>query len=219
MTDPTPSTGAAAAQAGWYTTTPGSDVLRWWDGTRWTDHVYDPATASADGEAARAPEGTSPSTVWFWLIAAGSPLLQLLLLIPTVSWLTTFTTTDLADPTAMLRAEFSPGYFVLLLGGWGIAAVDIVFAALDWRQLKARGVPQPFHWAWSFFILMVGFPAVYVIGRSVVVRRRTGRGFAPLWVFVGLEAAALVTSIVIVIVFVTNLVSQFGDLGLQAGNV
>jgi hypothetical protein len=76
-----------------------------------------------------------------------------------------------------------------------VYAFCVVFAALDWRELKANGVPRPFHWAWSLFILVVGSPAVYVIGRTVVAKRRTGIGMAPLWVYIGLQVLAWIGSL------------------------
>jgi hypothetical protein len=58
---------------------------------------------------------------------------------------------------------------------FGAAMLLIV---LDWRALNRAGVPRPFHWAWGFFMIL-GAP-VYMIGRSIVVRRRTGSGLAPM---------------------------------------
>src|SRR5206468_9638315 len=52
----------------------------------------------------------------------------------------------------------------------------VVLAFLDRRILLRRGIVRPFHWVWSVL------PLVYLIGRSVVLRRRVGRGSAPLWV-------------------------------------
>jgi len=55
-------------------------------------------------------------------------------------------------------------------------------------------VPNPFHWAWIFFAV-IGAP-VYMIGRSVVVRRRVGSGLAPMIVNLALVVASFVLGIV-----------------------
>ena len=67
---------------------------------------------------------------------------------------------------------------------------------LDWRQLRRQGVPKPFHWAWGFFTFAGGGTLVYLIGRSVVVRRRTDQGLAPLWAGIVVYVAIVVASIV-----------------------
>ena len=67
------------------------------------------------------------------------------------------------------------------------------------RELKKRGVQQPFHWAFAFLTSIV-----YVIGRSVVVKRRTGGGLAPLWVYI----VELILSFIIGIIF-TVLLTQY----------
>ena len=95
----------------------------------------------------------------------------------------------------------------------------IVFGLLDWRELKAHGVPKPFHWAWSFFVIAVGWPAVYVIGRSVIVKRRTGGGLAPLWVFIGLEVVVFIATVIVVLTAIIEIVNAFSGLLSNAGNV
>ena len=40
----------------------------------------------------------------------------------------------------------------------------ILFSWLDWRELRRRGVPLPFHWAWALLALASGGLAVYIIG-------------------------------------------------------
>ncbi|OUE20328.1 hypothetical protein BFL36_11740 [Clavibacter michiganensis] len=53
MTD---STGTPSTPAGWYADPAGSDRLRWWDGTRWTDHLTDaPAAGASAGASAAEP--------------------------------------------------------------------------------------------------------------------------------------------------------------------
>jgi Protein of unknown function (DUF2510) len=237
--EPAPSTSAPAAvamaPAGWYPVAAGSPQQRWWDGARWTEHVYGPTTATAQpaaGQAAtgaqpdvasaavlRAPEGVKPGTVWFWLLAVGAPVLTILDLIPTSIYLSQLIGGDTTDPASLAANSFSPAYLLTFLSSWFIYAVCVVFGLLDWRELKARGVPKPFHWAWSFFVIIVGWPAVYVIGRTVVAKRRTGAGMAPLWVFIGLEVVAFVVSLIVVISALIELLSVFGDALSAAGNV
>ncbi len=80
--------------------------------------------------------------------------------------------------------------------GWACYAAFIVFSWLDWRELKRRGVPAPFGWAWSFFVLVSAGSAVYMIGRAVVLRRRTvAGGWAPLWTWVAATVVGFVAAI------------------------
>jgi hypothetical protein len=232
--EPVPATAApaaaAVAPAGWYPVAAGSPQQRWWDGSRWTEHVYGPTTATVQPAAAqasvarpatvlRAPEGVKPGTVWFWLLAVGAPVLTLLDLIPISIWLSQIIAGDTTSPSGIVASELNPAYVLVLLSGWFIDAVCIVFALLDWRELKAHGVPKPFHWGWSFFVIAIGWPAVYVIGRSVVVRRRTGSGLAPLWVFIGLEVVVFIVSCVVIISALLAFISVFSDALSTAGNV
>ncbi|HEY5230357.1 MAG TPA: DUF2510 domain-containing protein [Galbitalea sp.] len=218
-----PATPAASAPAGWYPVA-GSEQKRWWDGTRWTDHIYDPATATPVAPASpaattpvaplRAPEGVKPGTVWFWLLAVGAPVLQLLELIPASIWVNQVVA---GDPSAnsVAGSGLDPLSLVTFLSGWIIAAFCIVIALLDWRELRARGIPKPFHWAWSFFVIVIGWPVVYVIGRTVVAKRRTGSGMAPLWVFVGLQVVAFIAVAIFVVFVVVEFLTLFSN-GLAA---
>ncbi|MCU1551458.1 MAG: hypothetical protein JWR36_2018 [Glaciihabitans sp.] len=206
MTNPTPQ-----AQPGWYPVAPGSSQLRWWDGTQWTEHFHDASAAAAIAPTAtlKAPEGTDPNTVWAWL-ASLTPILGVVGVVWYYSTLGAVFSSIATDPSVahsnllMMQMIYSPAYFGLLgLGLLGYAA-SVVFGWLDWRTLKARGVPSPFHWAWSF----LEAPLVYIIGRSVVVRRRTGRGLGPLWlliavVVVGLTIVFVEISVVLGGVFAT----------------
>ena len=99
------------------------------------------------------------------------------------------------DPFAEYR---DPGYLLqqglsLLLYG-----LSVLFAFLDRRVLLQRGFDRPFHWAWTF---LGGI--VYIIGRSVIVRRRSGRGLLPIWVYI----AVFVVSMIVVIAKVVGAVS------------
>ena len=195
------------AAPGWYPDDNAPGGRRWWDGTRWTEHTAgSAASASQPFQPAKAPEGTTTGTVWIWLVAL-LPLLSLpaLFLIDVTGYMQDV----LADPTspAAMASLFSPGYLIATLLGWGVTIAAIVFGYLDWRALKARGVPAPFHWAFGFFGL-AGAGIVYPIGRGVVVKRRTGGGFAPSAVAILVFAAVIVASLVWTIVVVSQVVSM-----------
>lgn len=186
MTDaPTPT-----VAAGWYPDPAGSPRSRWWDGTQWTEHFQEPYSHGVTQGALKAPEGTNTNTLWIWLIIA----VMALLLIPTV-------VVDydeyLRQSTLSYAAAYTPTDIMLNLSGWIGVVAYVLLAVADWRRLKANGVPRPFHWAWMFFALIT--PLVYVIGRTVVVRRRTGSGLAPLWVAIGVTIATWVVAIVVIV--------------------
>jgi len=88
-------------------------------------------------------------------------------------------------------------------------AGTIVLAYFDYRTLLGRGIPSPFSWALAF-IPSYG-SLVYLIGRSVVVRRRTGSGLAPLWVYVGLFVFGLVGSLIWSFWLVADLISELSQ--------
>ncbi|MAT18851.1 MAG: hypothetical protein CMF56_09860 [Leifsonia sp.] len=154
--------------------------------------------------ALRAPAGTSTSTPWIWVIA----LVPLLSVIPAmfIDWRGILTISLLypSDPAAQFALFTDPGYLSTVLLGIVATAILVLGAYFDHKQLKARGVPQPFAWPWMLFVFVAGGNLVYVIGRSVVVRRRTGGGLAPLWATIAVHAVSLVVGIVIMsIVFST----------------
>ncbi len=86
------------------------------------------------------------------------------------------------------------------------SAVTVLFAFLDWRQLRARGVERPFHWAWSFLVLVMSSALVYIIGRAVVVRRRTRSGLGPLWAAIAVNVVALIALIGWSIFFIIQII-------------
>lgn len=59
-----------------------------------------------------------------------------------------------------------------------LIAVEVVLAVSDRRELLRRGVVRPMHPAWAILDI------VYVIGRSVVVRRRVRGSLLPLWTWI-----------------------------------
>jgi hypothetical protein len=194
-----------AVPPGWYPdqTTPGQQ--RWWDGTQWTEHVQAPYSAAAATAVMKAPEGTKTGTVWIWLIVL-APLLGLssFFLIDWADFIDSMVATSLpgASFADSLAIYTSPGYIVSQLLGFVLYGLTVVFAVLDVRELKKRGVQQPFHWAFAFLTSIV-----YVIGRSVVVKRRTGGGLAPLWVYI-VETVVVFIATIIFSVLLTQYMMQ-----------
>ncbi|MBF4623131.1 DUF2510 domain-containing protein [Clavibacter sp. VKM Ac-2872] len=230
MTD---STGTPSTPAGWYADPAGSDRLRWWDGTRWTDHLADapaaaastastgPAAAPASGhvapEAPSAPAaappaygqqapgqayaqqpysqagystptppptvaaGTSPFTWQIWALAA-LPVISLIIILS----LDYRSFLDMGPRGP--RADVAIASALTNLVQFLVYAGTVVLAYFDWRTLTRRGIARPFHWAWAFIPVAGG---VYLIGRSIIVRRRIERApasaLSPVWLWIGLN--------------------------------
>jgi hypothetical protein len=200
--------------AGWYPDPAGSGRTRWWDGRAWTEQFAEtgqPAYVAApqpyspnvySGQPIpRAPEGTSPYTPFVWALAF-LPIIELIWSVVQISGESlAFDTDYISDPNAPLfTATDLLGFGVSTL----IFGLGILFVILDYRALVAAGVPKPFHWAWGFFLL-IGLP-VYIIGRSIVVRRRTGSGLAPMIVNLAILATSFVFAIVVAAILTVNVV-------------
>ena len=175
-----------SAAPGWYADSSNPTLLRWWDGTAWTEHTAPAQPAAAQqpthhapqpsvvqpyATSPSAPEGAHTGTPYIWLIIF-LPLLPMLPLF-FLDW-SDVIERSVSDPYGSPFATFglllSPAYVSALLLGWAVYGISIFFAIRDHRTLLAAGVPRPFHWAFVF----IG-SWVYPIGRSVVVKRRTGR--------------------------------------------
>ncbi|HWL00991.1 MAG TPA: hypothetical protein VNQ52_01310 [Microbacteriaceae bacterium] len=156
----------------------------------------------------RAPEGTQPGTVWIWLLVV-LPVVEMLASIPLLLgigdlYAKIFGSINLSGPppsNAVIQDMLS-GYAGIVgpvlwvtLAGYLLMGVGVLLGWLDWRELRRRGVPKPFHWAWGFFAFAGAGTLVYLIGRSVVVRRRTDRGLAPLWTGIVVTIAIMIASI------------------------
>jgi len=199
---------------GWYPDPAGSANPRWWDGTAWTEQLQQPYSADASAAALRAPEGTKAYTPWIWFVVF-LPYVTLPFLF-LIDFSSLITEDMLFDDTAAVRAQIafflSPGMVTLTVLSWLSIIGTIVFSWLDWRALKAAGVPRPFAWPWAFFSL-AGYP-VYAIGRAVVTKRRTGHGSGVLWAtiiaFVVGFIVAIVWSVVIT-VQLTQTILQFSQ--------
>ena len=161
----------------------------------------------------RAPAGTNPSTMHIWFIV----ILSGLICIPSFIYLGTvdfggmmLASMDPSNPLAAYGLVFTPAYFATFLAGIVGYGLTVVLAYLDYRELAARGIQKPFHWALSFIPSYGTY--VYVIGRSVVVHRRTGSGLAPLWVFIGITVLTFVVTIAMTAVMMTSMFATIEDM-------
>ncbi|WP_368497449.1 DUF2510 domain-containing protein [Herbiconiux sp. A18JL235] len=204
--------GTPTPPAGWYPDPAGSPAQRWWDGARWTEHLQhaQPATPQAPPPApygayapvapAPVPPGTPVYNVFIWVITF-LPLVSLLLLplsLTEVDRMIAYTGDPYGDPYGLSPyGGYSPAGLaaqaITTIAGWLIYAAVIVFAVLDRKWLLRHGYDRPFHWAWAFL------GVVYPIGRSVIVRRRAGRGIAPMWASIAILALSIIVSIVVAV--------------------
>ncbi len=180
------STPSVAPPPGWYADPNGAPTLRWWDGAAWSEH-YAPSAAITP-ERPRLAAETKVDGVWIWLVAA-LPLVSIAsyFLIDFRGYMQGLMTGDIGGA----MGHFLVGYLASLALGlisWGAA---VLFAYFDWRDLRAVGVVRPFHWAWAFLAGMV-----YLIGRVVILRKVTPRGFGPLWAGIAVYVLVFIVSIV-----------------------
>lgn len=180
--------------------------MRYWDGRAWTPHERPPVTAPLAGPL-HAPSGTDWNTVWIWLVALLPAIPMVLLFF--VPWGSMFAFDPYsADPAQIsaqiIEAQFavflSPAFIASQLLAYPVYGLQVFFAYRDHRVLSERGVPRPFHWAWAFL------NPVYPIGRSVVVKRRTGRGYAPLWAAIGVIALTLIATIAMTTMMIAGMI-------------
>jgi hypothetical protein len=226
--------------------------LRWWDGSRWTDHLQAPQQAPAAptapayqpqapayGQYSQAPNAPAyqPQALAYQApgyaaaaippVAPGTPVynvfIWLVTLLPLVAFL--FLPLSLAGIDDSMRSAVVDPYStnpyagmsttsllaqaVSTIVSWVLYAAVVVLAFFDYKWLQRHGYVRPFHWAWAFLGI------VYPIGRSVVVRRRSGRGIAPMWVSIAIAAIGIVVGILI-IVYTFNVIfsaaSSYGSL-------
>jgi hypothetical protein len=172
---------------GWYADHTGEPRMRWWDGSQWTDHVSDPTPRPYQLAPAR---NTVPSTT-----PVGNVFIWIIVLLPLVSIALSFTVdyaalgravVDSQGTASSLAIYSNPAYLLSSLFSYVLIAVTTLLAYFDWRRLKRTGFERPFFWVWG----LLGI--VYVIGRTVVVRRRSGRGIAPLLAYIGVLVASYI---------------------------
>ena len=160
--------------------------LQWWDGAAWTGQFAD---LPAEGSKRRPllPPGMPTSTPFLWALLWLSALFLILDIV--VKSLHGYTIGPDGAPLSDPDLELSLGD--LIVGGVALptCAANVVMAYLDRRRLKRLGVVRPFHWAWGFL------PNIYVIGRTVVVRKAVpGSSIAPIMIAIGLSIVNVVTN-------------------------
>lgn len=208
-----------SAPAGWYPDPSDGSRQRWWDGARWAPSpppTFAPAVAPPYATPAKVQADTT--TVWIWIAIAASvvPFVTLFL----IDWDgyidgVVGAAGGYGAPEQLLQWQLHT--IAVSSISWLALAAVIVFSWLDWRELRRRGVPAPFHWSWSFFALLSGGVAVYMIGRAVVLRRRTvAAGWPPLWVWACLTALGYLVTIIWVVRFMDAIFSRLGGLSFGA---
>jgi hypothetical protein len=144
------------------------------------------------GSASGAGRIDAPTgTVWVWLIVL-LPLvnLPLLFVLDVPGYMRAILDAGISGDRQAIGGilfAYLPPALLISLTGLLANALTVMFAWLDWRALRRRGIPDPFLWVW----VLLGL-AIYVIGRGVVLRRRTGHGLGPVWVVIAVEVVALV---------------------------
>ncbi|ROQ30944.1 hypothetical protein EDF46_3456 [Frondihabitans sp. PhB188] len=175
---------------------------------RWTELVAPPggphAVAALDSQRPRLDARTPVYGPLIWLIV----LLPVVVWPLSLSYRPTFRVIEVG-PTSVPSVDpasiYTPQYIALLAAGFVLFGISVVLAWGDYRRLAQVGVIRLFHWAWG----LLSSP-VYVIGRSVIVRRvAPGRGLWPVWVFIAIEVVGLVLSAVTAVSYaqqLTNLI-------------
>jgi hypothetical protein len=133
--------------------------------------AQEPASSAADAEDLYPSTATRKSTTSAWLIA----------LMPLI--------TGVLAIAAVKGAENYPRYIPSTLEWWMLAGgvvvilylVTIVLAVADRRKLDWSGYNRPAHWLWAILTA-----PVYLIVRTIAVKRETDRNSALLWVWVAL---------------------------------
>ena len=187
---------SATTPPGWYPDPWGQSPQRFWDGAQWTPEL----SGGGGATRTRLPEGAPIYGASIWLLAT-------LPLVSAVSvWLIRMDTSSLGDyirasqsfqsggrssaPFLNPYSMLGPGYPVVMLLSLIVQVALVLLAYRDRTHLVRVGVQRPFHWAWAFLGAIV-----YVIGRSVVVRKvAEPRGLAPMWAVIGTYVVLLVSS-------------------------
>lgn len=183
-----------SAPAGWYPDPSDGSRQRWWDGVQWTVHASPVAPSVSPTKLS-----VDTNTLWIWLALGVSVLPLLTLFLFDWDAYVRAVVRATQDPSGMAgmgeMMQWQLRSLAISAVGWVVAAAYIVLSWLDRRELRRRGIPAPFHWAWSFLGLIV-----YIIGRAVVLRRRTvSGGWPPLWAGIAVSVLGLVVAVTLVV--------------------
>jgi hypothetical protein len=197
-------TAAPAAPAASAVTPSAPSPDDFWAGRSAATPYSNAAPYSGAPESLAAPAGTSPYTPWIWALAL-LPLVNTVVSIiqlPSIgAAIESATRSASSPPPAAPMVDLTSALLSLVLFG-----AAMLFTVLDWRALNRASVPRPFHWAWGFFMI-VGAP-VYMIGRSVVVRLRTGSGLAPMFINLALILVNVAIGITILVITFTTVIQN-----------
>lgn len=134
------------------------------------------------------PETKSTSTPWAWLLAL-TPVVSALAVQPALIGFQQAAASPIGGRVPQRAADLiAVGFVIDLTVAILLIGVSGLLARLDQRELRRRRIDRPFPWGWGFL------SAVYLIGRTVVLHHRTGRGAAPL-----VLAVALFISVMLVL--------------------
>lgn len=160
----------------------------------------------------KAPEGAKPYNLFIWIIVA-LPIVSIILNLLTVSSIEPIledilkqAQTNPGAQSTVPTMTTTPWEGISQLIGLLIAAAAVVLGYFDWKALKAQGFVRPFHWAFGFFALLT--PLVYIIGRSIVVRRRSGRGLLPMWISIAIAVIGIIVTISIFVGIVSAVIGS-----------
>ncbi len=192
---------------GWYPDPAGSGRLHWWDGSAWTGQPSGQPQSAPRAPRPEIDEKTPVYNPFIWIMAALPvlPLIFLLLWNPVVKFPTIgIRQRQPVDPASI----FTTPFLLLVAAAWLAYLVSVLLAYLDWDKLRRDGVVRPFHWVWALLK-----PYIYVIGRSVIVRKvAPGRGLAPVWAVIGVTAVLLVIAAIKVSVVVATMSGQLATM-------
>ncbi|MBF4620970.1 DUF2510 domain-containing protein [Clavibacter sp. VKM Ac-2542] len=148
--------------------------------------------------------GTSPFTWQVWALAA-LPVISVIIVLS----LDYRSYLDMGPRGP--RADVAIASALINLVQFLVYAGTVVLAYFDSRTLLRRGIVRPFHWAWAFIPVAGG---VYLIGRSIVVRRRIegspASALSPVWLWVGLNVIMVFVSLVKGFELVSSTMQMYG---------
>ena len=190
--------------AGWYPDPSFPQRMRWWDGVQWTPHLAPAVQQLLPFQRVLISHQTPVYNPFIWAVVL-LPLVPLLLMLtwqPEFRYITTRQGMTTLDPLSI----YTPGYFLLQASGFIVYGVSVLMAFLDYRRLARSGVVRPFHWAWCFLS-----PAVYVIGRTVIVRKvALDRGMGPVWALIGVVVLSFIVAGIWMSTMMQSLYNQIG---------